>query len=318
MKGLLGIAAVRRAPRIVRVAAVALAVAAVTGGSVRAEDLPSCPSDTKAAYAIALTALTGPQGADAFIEVAAAPGCAAVQTLKKVQLKTFAPDGSLAAVRNLTDVAAPEGAAVIPLGEIERGRAVEADVLVQTGTPPRTYPLRGEATTRLRPDLTVVGVNPPEQTTTSRPIDVVVDLEELNGDTGATANVRLTLGDVPLAAPAPVTVAAGGEASITFPGVTLPDPVESELLARVTDAEPAETDTSNNAGTTSVDVTEHELERSLVFLSSLGGFGVQMNGHVYAGVLPAPPASTPGLEAKVKDLEPQLVRIFFNEVQEAI
>jgi sugar phosphate isomerase/epimerase len=43
-----------------------------------------------------------------------------------------------------------------------------------------------------------------------------------------------------------------------------------------------------------------------------------MNGHVYAGVLPAPPGSMPDLEAKVKALEPQLVRIFFSEAQEAI
>ena len=44
----------------------------------------------------------------------------------------------------------------------------------------------------------------------------------------------------------------------------------------------------------------------------LGGYGAQFNQHVYAAITPAPPGSLPDLEAKVKALEPQLVRIFFN------
>jgi hypothetical protein len=52
-------------------------------------------------------------------------------------------------------------------------------------------------------------------------------------------------------------------------------------------------------------------------LASLGGYGAQFNQHVYAAITGAPPGSLPDLEAKVKALEPQLARIFFNDQQEA-
>src|SRR5829696_2257295 len=308
----------RRATRLAWAAACAVALAAITSGSVRAEDLPLCPIDTNDAYALTVGALTGPQGADAVIEIAPKPGCAGVERFKKVQLKTYAADGALEDVRNIVDVPAPGGTAEVAAGQIGRSQRLEAEVLVQTGTPPRTYVLRGEATARLRPDLVVAGVFARAHTTTVRPVDVVVDVHEQNGDTGAEASVRLLLGDELLADPAPVTVTAGGTASVTFEDVTLSDPLETKLSVRVTDAQPAETNTMNNSGTATVDVTEHELDRSLVFVPSLGGYGAQMNGHVYAGVLPAPPGSMPGLEEKVKALEPQLVRIFFSDVQEAM
>ena len=38
--------------------------------------------------------------------------------------------------------------------------------------------------------------------------------------------------------------------------------------------------------------------------------------HIYASITPTPPGSLPDLETKVRALEPQLVRIFFHEIQE--
>ena len=147
-------------------------------GCPAAADPPSC-------YTIELSALTGPQGADLTLDIAAAAGCAGVETLKKVQLKMFAADGSLDDVRNLQDVPAPGGSANIELGQLERQRRIEADVLVQTGTPPRTHVLRGETTTLLRPDLVVATVQAPLQTLTTRPVDVQAEIAELNGDSAA-------------------------------------------------------------------------------------------------------------------------------------
>src|SRR5436190_20619636 len=142
-----------------------------------------------------LRALTGPQGADLRIGVKPSAGCAAVEALKKVQLKTFAADGSLADVRNLDGVHAPSGVADIDLGKLDRGRHIAAEVLIQTGSPKRTYVLRGEATARLRPDLVVTAVQAPLQTLTTRGIDVQAVISEVNGDTGADATVTLLLGD---------------------------------------------------------------------------------------------------------------------------
>ena len=60
-------------------------------------------------------------------------------------------------------------------------------------------------------------------------------------------------------------------------------------------------------------MTEHELVRSTVFAKALGGYGAQFNQHVYAPVTNPPVGTLPDLEAKVKALEPQLVRIFYND-----
>ena len=81
----------------------------------------------------------------------------------------------------------------------------------------------------------------------------------------------------------------------------------------VSDVLPEQTDTANDTGSAAVDVTEHELVRSNVVVPSLGGYGAQFNQHVYAPVTNPPAATLPDMEAKVKALEPQLVRIFYND-----
>jgi hypothetical protein len=286
----------------------ALAAAAGTGAAAGAND---------PAYTARLTALVGPSGADLTLRVDPASGRAAVDTLKKVQLKLFAADGSLADVRNYTDLAAPGGAAEVALGTLPRGRRVEAEVLVQPGGTDRTYVLRGDATTRLRPDLVVASVQAPLQTLTTRPVDVTAQIAELNGDTGATAHVTLAGPLGPLAAPVEVSVPAGGRMPVTFPGVALTTPVPVELKVLVTDAAPLEYDATNDARTATVEVTKSELARSRLLVQSLGGYGFQFNQHVYAPITSPPPATLPDLEAKVKALEPQLVRIFYSENWEA-
>ncbi len=300
-----------RPGRLVLATACAVALSAATGASAGVDDASSNPNAGSAAYSMNVTALTGPKGADAFIDVEAAGGYPRVERLKKIQVKTFASDGSLTDVDNYTDVAAPHGAATLDLGPVARGQRVETDVLVQAGG--RTHVLRDATSTRLRPDLVVEAVYAPPQTTTARAIDVVVDVAELNGDTGATATVELMLGPTRLAEAASATIAAAGRTSVTFAGVTLPRPVPSELSAFVSEAAPGETDATNNAGATPIEVTENELVVSNVLVPSLGGYGAQFNQHVYAPITNLPASSFPDLETTVKEFEPQLVRIFYNE-----
>jgi hypothetical protein len=190
---------------------------------------------------------------------------------------------------------------------------VEADVLIEASADARTYAARGETKTRLRPDLVVSAVHAPEQTLTTRPIDVVVEIEEVNDDTAATATVALMLGPTPLAAPKSISVATGARSSVTFEGVRLATPLAAELSVFVSGSAPAETDATNNVRTRAIDVSEHELVASNVLVPSLGGYGAQFNQHVYAPITAAPPSSFAELEAKVKSFEPQLVRIFYSD-----
>ena len=122
------------------------------------------------------------------------------------------------------------------------------------------------------------------------------------------------LGPTPLAEPKTVTVPKGGGISSTFENVKLETAISAELTVRVDDAAPFETDATNNAGSTTVEVTEHELVRSNVLVQALGGYGAQFNNHVYAPITPWPAGTGYGdFEDKAKALQPHIVRIFYND-----
>jgi hypothetical protein len=295
--------------RLVAVAAVYAVVALGAANAARAEDAAPC------SYAMQLTALTGPAGADLTIGVDPAQGCPPVDSLKKIQLKTYRADGKLDDVRNITDKAAPGGVARIDLGQLPRNRRVEADVLVQAGPDAQTHVVRGHTITLLRPDVTVAAVQAPAQTLTTRTIAVQAEIGELNGDVGANATVTLSWGPTVLATQT-ATVSKGGRMSVAFDGVALTTAASTELTVRVSDVTPGETDATNDTRTATVDVTRNELERSRVVLPALGGYGAQFNQHLYAPITPMPAGELPNVEAKVKALEPQLVRIFYNDIWE--
>jgi hypothetical protein len=300
--------------------AVVVVMATATGPlAVLADDPPVCPSSTDAAYAMTAGAFTGPARTDVTLRFTAGPGCAAVTIVKHVQVKTFTETGKVATVVNLDDVSAQGGAASVELGRVERGRRIEAAATVQTGAPPRAYLLRDATTSLLRPDLAVTA-HAPVQTLTTRPITVTAEVAELNGDTGATAEVALAGPIGPLADPVGVSVPAGGQVEVTFPNIALTSPVPVELKVIVTAAVPAEYDAADDANDTqsaTVEVTKNELARSRLLVESLGGYGFQFNHHLYAPITNPPPETLPDLEAKVKALEPQFVRILYSENWEA-
>ena len=217
-----------------------VALAAASGATAAAPPSGVGASDDR--YSLRLRALTGPQGADLTLDLSESPQPGDIDTLKKVQLKIYAADGSLEDVRNLTDVPAEDGVATTELGHLERDRLVEADVLVQPhGTGP-TYVLRNATRTRLRPDLVVAAVDAPAQTLTTRPIDVRARIAELNGDTAAGATVTLMWGPSPVADPIPVTVPAGGNATGDLHGRRADDRRVRRAHRRRVRVAPAQTD----------------------------------------------------------------------------
>ena len=129
------------------------------------------------------------------------------------------------------------------------GTHLEVQVHVREAKPPRTTILRGDTIVKLRPDLVVAAVDAPPQTLTTRPIDVVADIAEVNGETGATATLTLMLG--PIASGwtrSRVTVPAGGSLTVD---VRRRRKLEHGNVGRAdgaswADAAPAETDVGNN------------------------------------------------------------------------
>jgi hypothetical protein len=299
-------------------AAVVLA-AAVLGAHAavgRAGDTPSCDAQGgEAAYAIALRALTDPNGADLTLRASAVgAGCAEPTSLKKVQVKIFTLAGSLASTRNFTDVEAPHGVATLELGTVGRGQRVAAEALIQTGDPERTYVVRGETKTLLRPDLVVAAISAPRQVLAGRAFTVAAQIAERNGDVAATATVTLAAGSTALGT-APVSVEPGASATVTFDGVRLSTPGPIRLDVTVGNADPREADTTNNDGHAVVEVTEFEVDRSTVLVSNLAGYGGQFNNHVYAKLsqdVGVTPENVGQMEQKMIALEPQFSRIFFS------
>ncbi len=197
-----------------------------------------------------LRALTWHKGGDVRITVPAAAGGAAITRFEHVQVRLIPPgETEVARVVNRRDVEAKEGVAGIALGTVEPGTKLDVQAHVRTDDAAGTTILRGDAIARLRPDLVVAAVHAPEQTLSTRPVDVVADVEELNGQTGATATLTLVLGPTPLSEPKTVTIVAGATKTVTFEGVKLETATTAELTVRVEDAAPFETDTTNNART---------------------------------------------------------------------
>ena len=263
-----------------------------------------------------LTALTGPQGGDVTITVPAAHGAADVERFEHVQVRLVSPAGSDRPNRiiNREDLVAKNGVGKLALGKVERGTRVEVQVHVRETEPPGTAILRGDAIAKLRPDLVVAAVRAPAQTLSTRPVDVVAEVTERNGETGAEATLTLMLGPTPLAEPKTVTIGADGTKAISFEGVTLETAMTAELTVRVGGAAPFETDVTNNSRTRTIEVTRHELQRTNLLVPSLAGYGTQFNNHVYAPITPWPAGTSyDDFETKAKALQPHIVRIFYND-----
>ena len=276
-----------RRSRAARCAGAAACAAALLGlvavDDARANGVP-CISPASKAYSLTLSALTGPAGASLALAVTPAPGCDAVGVLKKVELELVAPDGSKD-TRKFTHETAPNGVVELAIGQVARGTTIAANVLVQSGTPERTYVVRADATAKLRPDLVVEQVAP-QQTLVGKPVVITAVVVERNGDVGATGVVSLSA--LP-GATQPVVVPAGGRATVTFAPATFASAVPVELTVKVDGAAPTETDTTNNERMSTLDVTEHQLPTPhTVLFPSLVGYGPQFNNHLYAPITPWP------------------------------
>lgn len=306
----------RKLARCAAFACLVAAFAPIGSGAATAEPAP-----------LELSALTGPGGTQLYITAPAGVG-----SLSHVHVRVFradAPDDASLSL-NLKDVVPVGGVVTVDLRQEPRGAAVMVAVQLRNADSSRTELRNGQTLVRLRPDLVVRSLRAyrpcptaPDgclttQTLTTKPIDVVAEVEELNGETGAAAKVMLVLGQTSLAEPASVSVTGGGTASVRFEDVKLAAATTAELTAVVDAAAPAETSEANNTRSTTVEVTEHELVRSNVLVASLAGYGAQFNNHVYAPITPWPRDDEPDddyddFEEKVVALQPHLVRIFYND-----
>jgi hypothetical protein len=312
----------RLTTHLIRGSAVAAAVAAAVLApqstvAARAAESPSCrPSGGQPAFALSTRVLTGPGGGSLTVSVkGVAPGCTTPETIKQIQIEVHPlesgnPKGK-ASAQTLRNLAAPAGSATIDLGPLVRGQQVAMEVSVETtGKEKETYDLHASPKALLRPDLVVTAVSAPQHILSGRAFSVDVQVAERNGDVGATATLTLSTG-----ASATVEIPAGGSVATPFTKVTLSSPGSIQLDAVISAAAPGESNTSNNTGSATVEVTEFELDQSQVLVPSIVGYGGQFNHRVYAKVsrdVGVTPENVVQMEDKVVALHPQFSRLFIN------
>jgi hypothetical protein len=308
-----------QSPRAHRVCRLALVLCAVVGtaligtAAARASDSPIDLGGPLSPYSVQMQALTGPAGTDLTIRLADPSSSAAPPTaLSQVMVTTARDDGGVD-VHQFRDVASPGGVAALRLDAVPRGATVAARLLFKKGEWQQTFVVYAFTRSLLRPDLVVESVTAPKQVLAGSTVDVTAVVAERNGDVGAEAVVGLSA--LPGSAEH-VVVPKSGTTTVTFQGVRLDDPVPVGLQVTVAGATPAETDATNNTTTATVEVTRNELPLvPIVLFPSLAGYGAQFNHHLYAPITQPwmPPGSYVDVEEKVKELQPQLVRIFYND-----
>jgi hypothetical protein len=291
----------------------ALLIIAPSRGAAAGGGGPPCDVREGAPFALSLSALTEPAATEVSATVSGSVDtCPVPTTLKHVQLKTFAFDGSVAEVTNVNDVAVAGGVASVDLPALEHGQRIEAHVQIQTPETVRTVVLRAETEVLRRPDLQMGDITTVTSILSGRSFAVSAPVTELNGDLPLDATARLTRRDTgePLGT-TPIHIPAGGTVFASF-SIVLNGSGFVPLELAVRDASVREVTLGNNASATTIEVTSFEVDLNSSIVDVLAGYGGQFNHSLfYKPLNPIVPPGAPALEEKLDTLEPQLARVFF-------
>lgn len=200
-------------------------------------------------YSMSLSALKGRSTTDVCVMVSTSDPAnyPLPSTLKKLQLKVLNNDGAVTFLQNYFDVPLSGGKACVSVDGLVPYQPVRVQAHIKTDQTIDEEILRGTATVFLRPDLIVDGVNAPQEVNKNVRFNVEARIREKNLQVGARATVGLFEGTNQLATASGVLVPAGEMVSVIFEGIRLSEPGTHELTIRISNADPAEYDETNNA-----------------------------------------------------------------------
>jgi hypothetical protein len=167
--------------------------------------------------------------------------------IDKVQVKT--PSGPAMNFNGLDD----SGSFTASLGNLPWHTSVAIQANVASATGARTEVVAATDVVKRRPDLRVNSVDAPVHTLIGFPTIIRVSLSELNGDTGAHANVRVLANGSEVDRIDGVWVDAGDTVNISLATV-FESPGSTDLQVIVDGVNPGDWDDSNNSGTAHTDV----------------------------------------------------------------
>lgn len=209
-------------------------------------------------YSLSLQALQGKDGiTDLYAKVI--PKSSDIlppDRLKKLQLKSYIPEGKIVYAKNLFNIPARQGLANVKLDDVVRYQPLETKIHVKNAETVDEEVQEGKTTVLLRPDLTVDKVEATDQTSVNVPFAVTAYIKELNGDVGAKTNLHILDGSDVLDTAEGVVIDAGGQKQVVFM-LKLPKPGTYTLKVNLSNIEPGDYDNTNNDKTFSVEVVEN-------------------------------------------------------------
>jgi len=218
-----------------------------TGVASASTKSPDTATGSQTPYSLQIQALEGPTYTDLYVNTSpTTAGITALNSLKKVQLKTFDKNGNLVYTRNYNNgVAAPNGSADIQLTDVSRHQPLQTEVLVQNDQTTNTQVLKAQGIVLLRPELSLDQVDTMSTAYVNTPFDVSTIIKELNGDVGANFTVQLLNGNDVIDEAQNVQVAAGGTQPVAF-ALKFSQPGTYTLRALISNVQPGEYDTKYN------------------------------------------------------------------------
>ncbi len=147
-----------------------------------------------------------------------------------------------------------------------------------------------------------------------RPFFVVAIVKNRTKDVGLGAVVSVSAAGTPLATK---TVKVGPRRRVVLQiPVTLAQLGTTPLTVTVTPSSAIETTLKNNTRGLAVEATDFKVQESATLVQTFAGYGGQFNHHVYAAISRAAGVTDDNakdMERKMRDLQPQFSRIFFNQ-----
>jgi len=179
---------------------------------------------------------------------AAAPG-----NITKVQIKTYNGDADVQWTKNYTALASG-GALHYSFNDLHRGQSIQTQANIDK-IDKRTDVVTVTGPVKLRPDLSVKGIEAPTRVEIGSQVTIAARVSELNGDIGANADCRLFVDDVEVDRALGVYVDTGGTVSCAF-SYKFATAGTRSLKVTVNNVAPADYDTANNSATASIEVFE--------------------------------------------------------------
>ena len=188
-----------------------------------------------------------------------APGFSAPGLSKHIQLKSFDTSGNLRWTKNQMNVVlAPNGSsstAKFQYSDLGSKQPFQVQEQVQNAQTGNTEVLNAKAVVLLRPDVAVGDLAASAQAHTGQIINITAPIKELNGDLGATTNVVLNEGATERDHANGVSVNPLGIVDVVF-AVRFDQAGTYELTVVAQDVAPGDYDSSNNAKSITIEVSD--------------------------------------------------------------